>query len=81
MVGRKNWQSQVWYASGLISVFNLEPPTGTVEEFYEDGQLESRTNYKDGKQDGLWEVFGVAGGLIRTMTYKDEELIEENPNP
>ena len=34
---------------------------GLVEEFYDNGQLEYRGNYKD----GLWEYFD-----------KDEELIE-----
>ena len=34
-----------------------EPVTGIVEEFYDDGQLLSRKNYKDGKEDGLWEDF------------------------
>ena len=47
---------------------------GLVETFYENGQLESKSNYKDGKPDGLWEVFYfisnnnpfVLHGLIKT---------------
>ena len=30
---------------------------GVVETFHKNGQLESRTNYRDGKQDSFWERF------------------------
>ena len=34
-----------------------EPVTGTVEEFYENGQLKERRNYRDGVREGLGEMF------------------------
>ena len=36
---------------------------GLVEEFYDNGQLEWRASYKDGKLDGLWEKFYENGQL------------------
>ena len=39
---------------------------GLVEEFYENGQLKNRTNYRDWKQHGLWEYFDEDGNLTKT---------------
>ena len=49
---------------------------GLVEEFYDDGQLESRENYKNGEPDGLWEWFDEDGNLTGTENYKDGVLQE-----
>ena len=53
---------------------------GVVETFYKNGQLESRGNYKDGKQDGLWETFLsnnnpliLHGHLQSRGNYKNDE--------
>ena len=48
-----------------------EPVTGIVEEFYEDGQLLSRKNYKDGEQYGLIEGFHENGQLWSRGNSKD----------
>ena len=50
-----------------------EPFTGTVETFYRKGKgkLHHRENYKDGKREGLWEVFYRKGQLSRRENYKD----------
>jgi antitoxin component YwqK of YwqJK toxin-antitoxin module len=58
-----------------------EPVTGIVEKFYENGQLKWRTNFKDGKLDGLWEWFDNDGNLRSTDTWKNGELVETNSNP
>ena len=57
-----------------------EPITGIVEEFYANGQLRSRGNYKDGNKDGLVYRFDEDGKLTRTETYRNGELIETNLN-
>jgi antitoxin component YwqK of YwqJK toxin-antitoxin module len=44
--------------------------------FYENGNIESRTSYKDGKIDGIAEEFDEQGNIIRTRHWKDGELIE-----
>ena len=49
---------------------------GLVEEFYDNGQLKSRENYKDGEREGLWESFDKEGNLTETEEYKDGELVE-----
>ena len=46
------------------------------EKFYENGQLEQRGNYKNGKMDGLREYFDKDGNLTGTKEYKDEVLQE-----
>ena len=48
---------------------------GLVEESYDNGQLEWRANYKEGKLDGLFEWFDENGNLIKTKEYKNGELI------
>ena len=48
---------------------------GLVEEFYDNGQLEWRANYKDGKLDCLFEWFDENGSLIKTKEYKNGERI------
>ena len=55
--------------------------TGTVEFFHDNGQLEMRGNFIDGKQEGPWEWFDEDGNLIGTLMYRNGELIEENDNP
>ena len=54
---------------------------GLWEWFDRNGQLSSRTNYIYGVHDGLREEFSVNGNLIRTMTFRNGELVETNSNP
>ena len=49
---------------------------GLVEEFYDNGQLMTRGNQKNRKQDGLWEYFDEDGNPTYTEEWKDGELIE-----
>ena len=51
-----------------------EPVTGIAQTFYYNGQLENRTNFKDGKPDGLRERFYQNGQLRLRGNYKDGEL-------
>ena len=48
-----------------------EPVTGTVEEFYENGQLKERRNYRDGVREGAWEHFYLNGQLWGRGKLKD----------
>ena len=48
-----------------------EPVTGTVEEFYENGQLKERRNYRDGVREGAWEYFHPNGQLWSRGNSKD----------
>ena len=47
---------------------------GLVEEFYDNGQLKYRVNFKNGQQDGLWEYFDENGNLFTTEEWKDGEV-------
>jgi len=42
---------------------------GHFEEYYEDGQLEIKGNYIDGKKDGLWEEYRENGQLRSKIVY------------
>ena len=48
--------------------------TGVIEYFHEDGQLQVRGNYIDGKREGVHERFNGNGQL--EDSYRDGELIE-----
>ena len=59
---------------GLIyHQLSTEPLTGAVVSFYDDGRLESRGTYIDGKREGLWEDFYEHGQLERRGNFKDGE--------
>ena len=60
----------------LLSAYSQESET-----FHENGQLEQRANFKDGKREGLWEEFDEDGNLTETRTYRNGVLIETNDNP
>ncbi len=45
--------------------------SGEIFFIYENGQLESRINYKDGKLDGLAERYWKDGSLDYKQNYKD----------
>ena len=45
-------------------------PDGPYETFFENGQLERKGNIKEGKQEGLWEIYyerrnGKGGNVAR----------------
>jgi antitoxin component YwqK of YwqJK toxin-antitoxin module len=44
---------------------------GSVEEFYESGQLDWRGNYKDGKGEGLFEYYYKNGQLEKRGNVKE----------
>ena len=50
------------------------PLNGPYEMFYENGQLEFRGTYKDGKGEGFREVFYENGQLRIKGNLKDGEL-------
>ena len=47
------------------------PFTGISFENYGNGQIKKRINYKDGKEDGLWEYYYDNGQLEKKANYKD----------
>ena len=49
----------------------MDTKNGVIETYYENGQIKSRTNYKDGKRDGLCESWGAGGKPCSRAIYKD----------
>ena len=45
-----------------------------ISRYYDNGQLEYKRNFKEGKFDGLWEVFYENGQLLEKGKYKEGEL-------
>ena len=52
-------------------VNSTTPFTGSVEDYYDNGQLEYKENYKNGILDGLYEDFYENGQLDERGNYKD----------
>ena len=50
---------------------------GLVELYYENGQLEQKTNYKDGEWHGLVEKYHENGQLKEKWNYKDGKFISK----
>ena len=44
--------------------------------YYDNGQLQFKSNYKDGKKDGETFWYKENGKLIKTEIWKDNKLIE-----
>jgi hypothetical protein len=50
---------------------------GIWEIFYEDGNIFSRTSYKEGKEDGIVEWFDEQRNIVKTYVWKKGKLIKE----
>ena len=82
--GKQNGLTELFYDNGQIWVRQnyLDGELNGLSEWFDrNGQLSSRTNYVYGVQDGFREEFSVDGNLIRTMIFRNGELVEENLNP
>ena len=63
-----------------ITYYKGAPYTGEMFFNYENGQLEQKGNYKDGLEDGLFEMYYDNGQLKIKGNFKDGEkdgLFEE----
>ena len=59
--------SKLFQRLGVIYKINtMTPFTGTSVEYYENGQLHLRKEYKDGKKHGLWEEYFENNQLMTT---------------
>jgi len=47
---------------------------GIWEEYYDNGQLENKCNYINGKRDGLYECYYDNGQLYNKCNYLNGEL-------
>ena len=54
-------------------VNSTTPFTGSSVSYWINGQLLLRKNYKNGKEDGLWESFHDNGQLEYRGNYRDGE--------
>ena len=57
----------------VLCGFLLSSCSQESETFHENGQLETRGNYKEGKEDGLFESYHPNGQLRQRTTIKDGE--------
>jgi Uncharacterized protein conserved in bacteria len=60
---------------GITYEVNSDKPfTGSSVSYYQNGQLEFRKNYKDGKVDGLEEWFYENGQLSSQVNLKGRSI-------
>ena len=58
------------YVKGETEAF-----TGIIKSYYDNGNLESEANFKDGKKEGLFKVYYENGYLMDQYYYKDGKII------
>ena len=44
--------------------------------YHENGQLKTKMNYKDGKEEGEWLIYYVGGELYKNEIYIDGKVIK-----
>jgi len=50
---------------------------GKLTSYYENGQIKSETNFKDGKiEDGKWTYYKEDGSINYVEEYKDGRLVK-----
>ena len=59
----------ITYVKGETKAF-----TGIIKSYYENGNLESEGNFKDGKLNGLSKLFYENGNLKSEANFKDDKL-------
>ncbi len=55
----------------MSDIYKGNRQNGLYEEWYENGQLWERSNWKDGQEDGLYEGWHPNGQLANRCTYKE----------
>ena len=58
----------------MFKKYSRKPFTGCSVDYYDNGQLRSKENWKDGKPDGLWEEYHDNGKLSSKGNFKKGEL-------
>ena len=58
-----------------ITYYKGEPFTGEIFENYKNGQLKYKSNFKDGKKDGLSESYYENGQLEIKQTTRTENMM------
>jgi len=59
----------ITYVKGETKAF-----TGIIKSYYENGNLESEGNFKDGKLNGLSKLYYENGNLKSEANFKDDKL-------
>ena len=54
----------------------MEAKNEVVETYYDNGQLMSRSNYKNDELNGLCEIWYENGQIMARVTYKDCVAVE-----
>jgi antitoxin component YwqK of YwqJK toxin-antitoxin module len=79
-VGQEEGIWEWFWESGNIKAripFKGGKEDGIEEWFYPNGNIKCRIPYKEGWIDGVREWFDEQGNIIRTLLWKNGELIEE----
>ncbi len=58
-----------------IIYYKGSPFSGTIDDYYNDGQLRNKINYKDGKMNGQYEWYYPNGQVRKKETYIDSRPV------
>ena len=61
----------IWYRTS-----DNRPAAGTITDYWENGNLESKVKYRNGRREGIAEYYDRSGRLTRKEIYRDGELIK-----
>ena len=71
----------ILYTLALLVCFNSfgqdDIKQGLVIEYYESGEVKSKVNYVDGKEQGESTYYHKNGEIYKIENYKDGVLIED----
>ena len=67
----------IWKKGILYKKYSRTPFTGCSVEYHDNGQLEEKGNWKDGKLEGLSEFYDEEGNLTKTEERKDGKRIKK----
>lgn len=56
---------------GFFEDQQLTIPVGPFRQYYENGQVQNKGHYKNGRKTGVWEWFDEDGQLTGKVSYKD----------
>lgn len=78
--GMKTGKWKLYYDTGEIAIeetYHEGNKEGPFQSFYPSGQPISEGQYRAGKREGRFNVFDTSGKLVKTMVFREDNLIEE----
>lgn len=78
--GLKTGRWKLYYETGELAIeetYFEGKKDGPFHSYYQSGRPISEGQYENGKREGRFNIFDHSGKLVKTMVFKEDELIEE----